>query len=149
MMNLKIELLPKTSWGTNLRTKLKKSDWDKIRKAVYEKEKMNCHICRCACSSLDAHEIWDFDEKTHTQKLIEIIGICKACHNTIHYGRAQKIGLEKDARDQFIKVNKCSYLDFVRAVEAAKKRYDRLSKISDWTLDISLIEQQGYHLIES
>ncbi|MCI8472071.1 MAG: hypothetical protein HFE65_03080 [Clostridiales bacterium] len=148
-MDLRIELLPKTAWGMNLRKMLKQSDWDKIRKAVYEKEKMKCHICYCECKSLDAHEIWHFDEKLHVQRLVDIIGVCKSCHNTIHYGRAQKIGYEKQAIDQFLKVNKCEIPAFKQALKKAKSRYDKLSRITGWKLDVSLIEQQGYHVIKT
>ena len=143
-MRLHIELVPQNCWGVNLRTKLKKSDWDKIRKGVYANENMHCHICGEKCESLDAHEIWEFDEKNHVQKLIEIIGICRQCHNTIHFGRAQKIGLEKEAIEQFIKVNNCGMIDVQEEFLRAKEDYERRSKIKDWKLDVIFIENQGY-----
>jgi hypothetical protein len=143
-MKLQIQLVPKTKWGCNLRAKLKKSDWDKIRKEIYEKEEMYCHICGEQCNSLDAHEVWEFNKKNHLQRLIEIIGICKACHNTIHYGRAQMIGYEKEANEQFIKVNNCEMIDLKIELLRIQSDYIELCKIEDWKLDLSFIENQGY-----
>jgi hypothetical protein len=146
IFKLKIELIPRTAWYKNLRSELKKSDWDKIRKSVYAKQNMHCHICGDQCMSLDAHEIWDFDEENHIQRLVDIIGICKPCHNTIHYGRAQIIGQERAAREQFIKVNDCDYDDLQDEIRRAKEDFDRRSEIKDWKLDVSFIEEQGYVL---
>jgi DNA-directed RNA polymerase subunit RPC12/RpoP len=147
-MDIHIELIPERAWGKNVRSKVKKSDWDKIRKAVYAKENMECHICREKCKSLDAHEVWEFDEINHIQKLVEIIGICKACHNTIHYGRACKLGTHNEARDNFLKVNECDLLDWELEIQQAQIDALRRRNIPDWKLDISLIEAQGYEIIE-
>lgn len=147
-MKLEIEMIPKTSHGNNLRSMLKKSDWDKIRKAVYTKENMFCHICGEEQKSLDAHEMWEFDEENHFQTLVDIIGICKPCHNTIHFGRAQKIGAEDQAIDQFMKVNKCDYEEFEIAKFKAADDYFRRSKISKWKLDVSFIENYGFSVLE-
>ena len=141
---LNIQLVPKTRWGSNLRTKLRKSDWDIIRKSVYAKEQMCCHICGEQCKSLDAHEVWEFNKKSHVQKLIEIIGICKPCHNTIHYGRAQMIGYEKQAKEQFVKVNECEMIDLRIELLRIHSDYIDLCKIEDWILDVRFIEDQGY-----
>ncbi|MBU3146735.1 hypothetical protein [Clostridium sp. CF012] len=141
---LNIQLVPLSRFGINLRTKLKKSDWDKIRKSVYAKEEMCCHICLEPCKSLDAHEVWNFNKKTQIQKLIGIIGICKACHNTIHYGRSQMIGYEQEAKEQFLKVNNCEMIDLKIELLRIRADYFELCKIKDWKLDLAFIEAQGY-----
>lgn len=146
MFKLQIELIPKTCWDKNLRSVLKQSDWDKIRKAVYEKENMTCHTCDTKVKLLNAHEVWEFNEDTHTQKLIDIIGVCTVCHNSIHYGRSQMLGFGEDAIKQFMYVNDCDIIDFQNAALEAKLDYDRRSKINDWTLDLSYIESQGYSI---
>ena len=144
-MKLQIEMIPRPNWGKSLSKKLKKSDWDSIRKAVYAKENMKCHICEEDCQSLHAHEVWNFDEERHVQKLVDIIGICSACHNTIHYGRAQRIGKAREAQEQFLKVNDClSFLEFQTDLNRASEDFHRRSKIEDWKIDVSFIEQQGY-----
>jgi 5-methylcytosine-specific restriction endonuclease McrA len=143
-MKLSIEMIPKTCWFKNLRKSLKQSDWDKIRKEVYAKENMNCHICKAKFSRLEAHEVWEFDEKNHIQKLVNIIGVCSDCHNVIHFGLSQIQGRAEKAIDQFMKVNKCDIFEFDKHAKKAKSDYDRRSKINDWKLDVSLIEKQGY-----
>ncbi|MEO2506701.1 hypothetical protein ABHA01_02815 [Clostridium paraputrificum] len=147
-MKLEIELIPRTCWNSNIRTRVKKSDWDKIRKAVYQKENMYCHICGKKCNSLDAHEVWEYDEINHIQKLTNIIGICKACHNTIHYGRAQQIGYEKEARNQFLKVNECEIIDLEKELIKVKEDYNRRSQITDWNQDLSFVTNQGFAIKE-
>jgi hypothetical protein len=143
-MKLHIEMIPQTCWGVNLRTMLKESDWDKIRKDVYAKEKMCCHICNIQCETLEAHEIWEFSEKKHIQRLVEVIGICKACHSTIHYGLAQRLGHEKEAKEHFIAVNNCEEIDFKKEIIKAEGKYNVRSSIKDWKLDLTFIENQGY-----
>lgn len=142
-MKLHIELIPRTTWGRNVRTSVKKSEWDKIRKTVYEKANMKCQICNEGRQTLHAHEVWDFDEEKHIQKLEDIIGICEDCHNTIHYGRAQKIGTHQKAKEHFLKVNRCNVSDWQDELDIAKKDFLRRSLIDDWKLDISLIEKYG------
>ena len=149
-MKLNIQLVPTTCYGSNLRSRLRPCEWNKIRKAVYAKEEIDgkkyCHICGDLCKSLDAHEIWEYDEENHVQKLVDIIGICKPCHNTIHYGRARVTGYEKEAIEQYIKVNKCKKKDLKVELAQAEKNHTRQSKIEDWKLDVTLIEKQGYFL---
>lgn len=143
-MKLEIELVPMPCWGRNLPKLLRKSDWDKIRKNVYAQAEMKCQICGEECTSLDAHEVWNFDEKNHIQKLVDIIGVCKACHSAIHFGRAQRCGYEEDAREQFLKVNCCDIAELNSHLMKVKKDFDRRNKIEDWELDLSFIEDRGY-----
>jgi hypothetical protein len=145
-VKLHIQLIPKICWGNNVRTSVKKSDWDKIRKDVYERESYECRICREDGKSLHAHEVWEWDEENLVQKLEDIIGICEACHNTIHYGRAQMIGKHKNAKEHFIKVNQCDEFDWYDEVDKAKMDFHRRSLIDDWKLDLSYIEEQGYEI---
>jgi len=149
-LKLQIEPIPISSHGSNVRTKVKKSDWDIIRKAVYAKEEMYCHICKelCPHGYMDAHEVWKFNRRTHVQKLMDIIGVCKACHGVIHFGRAQKLGYEKEAMRQWWKVNGDQLLgvrmEFNNALLEAQNKHFDLNKIKDWKLDLSFIEEQGF-----
>lgn len=78
-------------------------------------------------------KVWDWDEENHIQRLVDINGICEACHNTIHYGRAQKIGRAKEAMEQFMKVNLCVGLfEFNMVLMDAQTDFFRRSEIKDW-----------------
>lgn len=110
-MKLHIELIPSTAWGSSLSKTPKSTEWKKIRDLALVNQNGYCHACEQEFKSLDAHELWDFDEEKHIQKLVGIIGVCRKCHNTIHYGRAQKIGLKKEVEEQFLLVNECDWMD--------------------------------------
>ena len=43
---LTIELVPSTSFYTNVRSILPKSEWDRLRKDSYKKAKFKCQICK-------------------------------------------------------------------------------------------------------
>lgn len=45
LLPLQIELVPKTAFGENLRKLLTQNEWDKIRKAVYQRANYKCEIC--------------------------------------------------------------------------------------------------------
>jgi len=64
----------------------------------------------------------------------------------MHYGRAMVIGYEKEAREQYIKVNKCKEADLKQELLRVGNDLARRSKIEDWKLDVTLIENQGYIL---
>lgn len=86
-MKLTFELIPRTAIGQNLR---KKPEWEIIRKKVYDIYNRDCQICRKQDCLLDAHEVWEWDEENHIQKLVNIIGICRLCHEAIHFDIAEK-----------------------------------------------------------
>jgi hypothetical protein len=44
-MKLTIELVPKTSWYSNVRSNVSKDEWDKIKKKCYIKANYKCEIC--------------------------------------------------------------------------------------------------------
>ncbi len=145
-MELHIELIPEGCWNINLSTNLKRNEWDKIRKKIYKKQSGKCHICN-EKSYLDAHEVWDYDEENHIQKLKDIVGVCKKCHNAIHFKRAQRTGFQDEAVKQLMKVNYWDISYVIDETVKAKEDYDRRSQIKDWTLDISMLEKQGVKLL--
>ena len=50
---LTIELVPATCWQTNVRSVVKKSEWDKIRKRVYKEAGHKCEVCGAGESKYD------------------------------------------------------------------------------------------------
>lgn len=90
-MKLKFEALPPCTHGRNIKNLYPKK-WDIIRKEVYRKYNYSCSICkRKVPKGLHAHEVWDFIIETNTQKLIDIIAVCKECHSCLHCGRTSVI----------------------------------------------------------
>ena len=87
-MKLKFEALPPRTHGRNIKNLYPKK-WDIIRKEVYKKYNYSCSICKRKVPKgfLHAHEVWDFIIETKTQKLADIIAVCKECHSCLHCGR--------------------------------------------------------------
>lgn len=100
---LNFQLVPSTSWYTNLRSIL--PNWSEISNKVRQLGK--CEICGTEydIKDLEAHEVWEYDDNTHKQSLGKIICVCKECHNTIHIGHAQVIHKEKEALAHYQKIN--------------------------------------------
>lgn len=140
---LNFELVPDGCWYSNLRSELPKKLWDVVRKDAYARANGKCMICGRPAKRLEAHEKWSYDEKTATQKLEDVIAVCHTCHSVIHIGRTQLTGEEDKAIAQFIRVNKCSYADYRKALGEANVRHRKLNEIPEWNLDISWFERFG------
>jgi hypothetical protein len=87
-LKLKIDLIPKTAWYQNLRTQMRRSQWDKLRKKVYVDQGNVCRICG-AGGTLSCHEVWHYDEERFVQKLLGFHALCGMCHHVTHFGLAQ------------------------------------------------------------
>jgi hypothetical protein len=92
-MKLTVELVPTTSHYDNVRTNVKRSVWDKLRKASYEKAGHKCEICGEVGKNdkVECHEIWNYNDETLVQKLEGLITLCPTCHSVKHIGRTQGI----------------------------------------------------------
>lgn len=140
---LNFEFVPDGCWYSNLRSELPKKLWDIVRKDAYARANGKCMICGRPAKRLEAHEKWSYDEKTATQKLEDVIAVCHTCHSVIHIGRTQLMGEEDKAIAQFIRVNKCSYADYRKALGEANARHRKLNEIPEWNLDISWLKRFG------
>lgn len=140
---LNFELVPDGCWYSNLRSELPKKLWDIVRKDAYARANGKCMICGRPAKRLEAHEKWSYDEKTAMQKLEDVIAVCHTCHSVIHIGRTQLMGEEDKAIAQFIRVNKCSYADYRKALGEANARHRKLNEIPEWKLDISWLKRFG------
>lgn len=105
---LAIELVPGPNWKWNLRSELTSSQWDKLRKKVYEKAGYVCEVCGVAPEkSLEAHEKWEYtDGNPGTQTLIGIEALCKKCHMVRHAGLWFSKGMGHVILTQLMKVNR-------------------------------------------
>lgn len=108
-LKLTIDLVPQTCWYKNLRTQMPRSQWDRLRKAVYLEQDNQCRICQ-ATGRLNCHERWEYDEKRLVQTLVGFQAVCTMCHHVTHFGKAQLLAdegrLDLDAViEHFMKVN--------------------------------------------
>ena len=145
---LKIDLLPKGAWNNDFSKTLSKKDWDTVRNFCYEKANGRCQICGYETEDLDAHEMWEFNIEKQTQTLKDIVGICSRCHGVIHFKNSVRMGYEKEAKEHFIKTNKCSELDFASHLTQAVETYNERNKILRWKMiaDLSKFGGAGIQL---
>lgn len=132
-------LIPDGCWYSNLRSILTPAQWNAVRFAAYKRAGGKCSICGAPTSHLEAHEQWSFDEQTCTQKLTNVIAICKPCHEVIHIGRTSLKGGEQRAGEHFMKVNNCSYAEYRKALGAANEEHRRRNTVPEWKLDLSVL----------
>jgi len=92
-LKLEIDLIPKTAWCSNLRTKIPQGEWNKLKKQCYADAGNRCAICG-AEGRLNCHEIWGYDDDKYIQKLNGFIALCNDCHLIKHIGRARVLASE-------------------------------------------------------
>jgi len=148
---LTIELIPKTCHYSNVRTTVTTKEWDKIRFISYEIADNKCEICKDTGKNqgykhnVECHEIWEYDDDNHIQKLIGLISLCVVCHQVKHIGRAIAMGREKLAHQQLIKVNKWTQEQVNQHILESFETYKERSKY-EWTLDLSILTEEPYNL---
>jgi hypothetical protein len=146
---LTVELIPKTCHFSNVRTMVTTKEWDKIRFIAYEKANNKCEICKELGKdqgfrhNLECHEIWEYNEKTYTQKLIGLTALCPLCHQVKHIGRAIAMGRATKTYDHMAKVNKWTLTEIQQHVDEAFLEYKLRSK-HEWELDITLLTNKPY-----
>jgi hypothetical protein len=143
-LKLTIELVPRTSWYDNLRKYTSKGDWDKIRERTYGKYRHRCHICGTE-GRLNFHEMWEYDDKKHVQRLVGFIPLCNMCHHVKHMGLTGilasegKLDCEKVV-EHFMKVNKCDKKTFE---EHKRRAFDEWQKRSRHEWHVNLGQYRG------
>lgn len=138
-LKLKIELVPKTSWFDNLRNRMERNDWDNIRKQTYADYGDKCGICD-AEGRINCHEIWEYDDKKHVQKLTGFISLCDMCHHVKHIGLAGiladegKLDYDKVV-EHFMEVNRCKRGIFMKHRKEAFSQWRERSS-HEWQMDL-------------
>ena len=136
---LNFELVPEECWRANLRSFLKTEDWDKIRRSAYAKAGGRCSICGVR-GRLEAHEKWAYDDSKAVQKLVDVIALCHACHEVKHISRTQLMGRGVEAMEHFMKVNRCSQMEYHEALGIANAEYRKRNEVEGWVTDLSWLK---------
>lgn len=151
MSKLLVELVPKTCHYSNVRSMVTPAEWDKIRKLSYASANNVCEICKSNGKkqgykhAVECHEIWDYNDETHTQTLVGLISLCPLCHLVKHIGRAIAMGNEVVAYNHMAHVNKWSQDKIREHILESFKLHKERSKFK-WTLDISLLKNNPYNI---
>ena len=90
-------MVPKTLWNVNLRYLLTDKKWQEVRRSEFnrigksEDGFYRCEICTAKKTTLDCHEIWEYNDEEVIQTLTGLIMLCKKCHLIKHIGFATKL----------------------------------------------------------
>ena len=152
---LYIELVPRTSWGDNLRTRMKKAEWDRLRKAQARWAGWRCEVCGESGKTqgfdwhVECHEVWDYDDRTQIQRLERLISLCPLCHKVKHYGRTFSVDGPEAARaamDRLARLNGWSLSQVGVHIEDAFDQWENRSQ-QTWTLDLSYLDEAGVSIL--
>ncbi len=141
---LTVELVPSTAWRKNLRSMLSSSQWDSIRRAAYVRAGRRCTACGRP-GRLEAHEVWEYDDDAHIQRLVDVVALCHDCHMVKHLGYASTQGKASRAIAHLARVNGWSLEDAKLYLEAQFELWARRSR-HQWQLDLSWLEGQGIEI---
>lgn len=152
---LKIEMVPKPLWNTNLRYLLTNKKWQQIRKIELSRVKDNyqfkCEICSRPKDSLDCHEIWHYDDVNKIQTLNGLIMLCKQCHLIKHIGFSTNLAMEGKCNfpgliRHFCYINKMTPDDFYEHYEEEYAKWEERSKHENWDQNLKYIVEYDIEL---
>ena len=134
---LNIELVPQSAWGLNLRKLLNKKGWDILRKRVYSHYGYKCCITgeRGEKHPVECHEVWEWNKETKTYYVVKLEALHPSVHLVKHFGLAQKIGKDKEAKELLQKVNGFSKEQVEKYIMNCFLEWNNNNKI-EWKLDL-------------
>lgn len=145
-MILKVELVPSTSWGNNLRSEanLSKAQWDKLRKQCYRDANYKCEVCNGKGDKwpVECHEIWHYDDANKVQTLRGLIALCPTCHKAKHLGRTLSVE-SQEVQDKVLRqLMKINDLDVDELEEYIVEVFQKHAERSQhkWSLDLSWLK---------
>lgn len=141
-MKLEIELIPRTTFFTNVRS-IFPERWSKIRKACYSAANNRCEICDGVGESwpVECHEVWHYDFKNKIQKLVRLIALCPACHEVKHFGLANLKGRTAQAKAHLMLINGITEEQADVYIAQAFAEWHLKNKVQ-WKLDVTAIEEK-------
>jgi len=138
-LRLSVELIPQTTWGDNLRSLLTHEQWNVLRRAVYARAGYRCEACDASDMEVHCHEVWDYDDKKHVQKLIGLRCLCWECHWVTHLTDSGIRG-DLERLKHFASVNGITLFKANRIVQKAYEQVMERSK-HEWKIDTSWLNE--------
>lgn len=140
-----VELVPSTVWFSSLYRSMSRDAWNSIRNDIIKENGRKCQICGETEGTMNLHEIWEYDDAEHIQKLKGFILLCRMCHHVKHIGLAGILAHEgkldyNEAIKHFCKVNNCSKKNFKKQVDNAFETWEERSK-HQWKQDFGIYEE--------
>jgi hypothetical protein len=138
-LQLRVELVPKTSWYADLRELLDEDTWERISAEVAERAGYRCEICGGQGPKhrpVECHELWRYDERVRVQALVRVVALCPDCHTVQHMGFANMHGGGTQARAHLARVNGWSLARTDAHIAEAFRVWAQRNQ-GPWILDVS------------
>lgn len=141
---LTIELVPQTCWFSNVRSNVSEAVWGRLKRATFAAAAYHCEVCggQGRHWPVECHEVWDYDDERHIQRLVRLIALCPPCHEVKHIGFASVRGVFERAAAHLAAVNRWPLDHALTYVDASFAIWEERSEY-DWELDISWLESAG------
>lgn len=129
-------LIPSPLWGISAAKRLKKSEWNAIRKDALAAAGNKCSICNNSSQRLFCHEEWTYDEDQAVATLTGFVIVCPACSGVIHFGRSQAVGYHNEALEHMRQVNGISTAEAEELIQVAIRLWKRQSQTPAWRAQV-------------
>ena len=139
---IRINLIPQTSWGRNLRALMPKDEWREFaRRHVYARTGSVCLVCggRGPEWPVEADEVWRFDDGV--QRLVDVVPLCPCCHEVRSAGYATSHGRGEDAARHLAWVERIALPNARTRIADALETWQHRSR-RVWHIDTSIMEQR-------
>lgn len=138
-LKLKMDAIPGGNQQSNLARILPKKLWNIIRENTKIECNNKCSICNSSSHRLLCHEVWEYDDTKHIQKLKKCTMLCSLCHFATHPGVALYASKNSEININIIKkhfqqINECEETIY----DTYKKHTDTLTlyrSLKDWKID--------------
>jgi hypothetical protein len=146
---LRADLLPSSTWGSNLRGVFSREEWDALRIPVCTAAGNLCEVCGAEVHMdngrkrrPDCHELWIFERRDgrNIQRLNRLIALCPDCHRAQHIGLA---GVNAETGLVIAKlraVNNWTEAQAQQELNRAWGEYERRQRCR-WDLDLSALRE--------
>lgn len=136
------DMLPDSTWEQNIRKLSGTETWDRLRKHAYGNAGYRCEICGTK-GKMEAHEHWELDNDTTTQRLVGLYALCPLCHKVHHLGIAKRLGIYHEVKQHMKRVNNWTDIELYAAIELAYEIWEQRSMFT-WTVDLSAVMDSSY-----
>lgn len=142
-----IDLIPQTSWFSNIRSSVDGADWERLRRMMRRRAEERCELCgrgeyRAGQRWLEAHERFAYDPGAGIQELKRLVLCCTDCHEVTHFGLAHQRGRSEEAFAHLRAVTRMTADDALTHVEEAFALW-KLRSRQLWSLDLSPLTKAG------
>lgn len=91
---------------------------------------------------VECHEVWEYEEATGVQRLVQMIALCPACHEVKHMGKTGIKGRGEIAAAHLAEVNGWTARRAARYIDRAFAAWEARSARA-WSLDVTALTAYG------